>query len=134
MRALRRDRNALALTHGLGWSCTKHAFGVLAGAPPPQGWRRVDTREVQAWVDAQPRPEIMTEAAGDGTIESYTVVHGRDGSPERGVVIARLPGNRRTVAALPVDRDLLEGFERSEGVGRPGRLTRRDDRNVFDPR
>jgi hypothetical protein len=49
------------------------------------------------------------------------------------VVLARLPGDRRTMAALPVDRDVLQSFERAEGVGRPGRLRQLDGRNVFDP-
>jgi len=134
MGALRRDRAALGLAHGLGWSCTKHALAVLGGAPPPHGWRRVDTRDIQAWVDAQPRPTVVVEASGPGTIETYTVVHGRDGAPERGVAVARLPGDRRTVAALPADRDVLEALERTEGVGRRGTIGRVDGRNVFDPR
>ena len=75
----------------------------------------------------------MAEASGPATIETYTVVHGRDGSPDRGVVIARLPGERRTMAALPQSRDVLESLERAEGVGRIGRLTSVDGRNVFDP-
>jgi len=131
--ALRADRGALALAHALGWSCTKHSLAVLGGAPPPNGWRRVDTKDVQTWVDTQPHPAVVAEASGPATIETYTVVHGRDGAPERGVVIARLPGERRTMAALPQSRDVLESLERAEGVGRTGRLTSADGRNVFDP-
>lgn len=130
---LRAEREALGLVHGLGWSCTKHALAVLGGTPPPRGWRRVDTREIQAWVDAEPAPAVVDEASGPATIETYTVVHGRDGAPERGVVFARLPGDRRTVASLPADRDVLESLERAEGVGRVGTLARAGGRNVFDP-
>jgi acetyl-CoA C-acetyltransferase len=130
---LRADRDALGLVHGLGWSCTKHALGVLGGTPPPRGWRRVDTRAIQGAVAAEPAPAVVAEATGPATVETYTVVHGRDGAPERGVVFARLPGERRTVAVLPGDRDVLESFERAEGVGRRGTLSRADGRNVFDP-
>jgi acetyl-CoA C-acetyltransferase len=130
---LRADRTALGLVHGLGWSCTKHALGVLGGSPPPRGWRRIDTRAIQAWVDAEPAPPVAAEAAGTGTIETYTVVHGRDGAPERGVVFARLADGGRTVAVLPTDRDVLESLERAEGVGRRGTLRRAGTRNVFDP-
>ena len=73
------------------------------------------------------------EASGSATIETYTVVHGRDGSPERGVVFARLPDEKRTVAVLPTDRDVLESLERTEGVGRRGTLTRSGTRNLFNP-
>lgn len=130
---LRRDRAAFGLAHGLGWSCTKHALGILGGTPPPNGWRRVDGRAIQAWVDAQPRPTVVDQATGDATVETYTVVHGRDGGPERGVVMARLAGGRRTMAALPADQDVLGSFELAEGVGRRGRLRAVDGRNLFDP-
>jgi acetyl-CoA C-acetyltransferase len=131
---LRGDRSALGLVHGLGWSCTKHALAVLGGTPPPRGWQRVDTRAIQSAVDAAPAPAVVDSASGSARVETYTVVHGRDGAPERGVAIVRLADDRRTVAALPVERDVLESFERTEGVGRAGRVEHVGGRNVFDPR
>jgi acetyl-CoA C-acetyltransferase len=107
----------------------KHALAVWAAPPRPQRRRRTTS----AWVDAQPGRPSST-ATGAATIETYTVVHGRDGGPERGVVMARMPGDRRTMAALPADRDVLESLERAEGVGRAGTLRHVDGRNVFDPR
>jgi acetyl-CoA C-acetyltransferase len=131
---LRREPEALGFLHGLGWSCTKHALAVVGGTPPPRGWQRVDTRAIQAWVDAEPAPAHVEEASGPATIETYTVVHGRDGAPERGVVIGRLADGRRTLATLPTERAVLEALERAEGVGRPGTLSTRDGRNLFEPR
>jgi acetyl-CoA C-acetyltransferase len=131
---LRRDRDALGLVHGLGWSCTKHALAVLGGSPAPRGWQRVDTRAIQVAVDTAPAPTVVDSASGPARVETYTVVHGRDGAPERGVAIVRLADERRTVASLPTERDVLESFERAEGVGRPGRVGEAGGRNVFDPR
>jgi acetyl-CoA C-acetyltransferase len=133
MERLRRERDALGLLHGLGWSCTKHALAAVGGTPPPRGWRRIDTGGIQHWVDAASAPTLVDRASGPATIETYTVVHGRDGAPERGVVIARLADGRRTLATLPADRAVLEGLERAEGVGRAGMLSTRDDRNRFEP-
>lgn len=130
---LRTDRGGHALVHALGWSCTKHALGVYAGTPPPDGWRRSGGAALQAWVDAQPHPTIVEEADGRGTVEAYTVVHGRDGAPERGVALGRLADGRRFVATLPTDRAVLESFETTEGVGRGGTVACRDGENVFDP-
>ncbi len=130
---LRTDRAGHALVHALGWSCTKHALGVFGGTPPPDGWRRSGGAALQAWVDAQPHPVIAEEAAGRGTVEAYTVVHGRDGAPERGIALGRLDDGRRFVATLPAERDVLESFERAEGVGRDGRLTCAGGENRFDP-
>jgi acetyl-CoA C-acetyltransferase len=134
MERLRRDPGTLGLVHGLGWNCTKHALAVLGGAPPPHGWRRADTRPIQAWVDVQPTARLVDEADGPARIETYTVVHGRDGAPERGVAIVRLDDDARTVAILPPERDVLESLERAEGVGSRGRVRPVDGRNVFDPR
>jgi len=131
MARLRRDRGATGLVHGLGWNCTKHALAVLGGSPPPRGWRRVDTSAIQTAVDAQPAPPLVAEAAGPGTIETYTVVHGRDGAPERGAVIGRLTDQRRFLAVLADDRATFEHLEANEGVGRHGMVRREGERNVF---
>ncbi|HEY3188098.1 MAG TPA: hypothetical protein VGJ70_11530, partial [Solirubrobacteraceae bacterium] len=130
---LRADRASLGLTHALGWNLTKHALAVYGGTPPPHGWRRVGGAALQERVDAEPHPPVVEQAAGPGTIEAYTVVHGRDGAPERGSVIGRLGDGRRFVAVLPRDRALLEAMERTEQVGRPGVVRAEGERNVFDP-
>ena len=130
---LRADREGLGFVHALGWNFTKHALGIYGGTPPSGGWRRTGGEPLQQWVDALPHPELVNAASGRGTIEAYTVVHGRDGGPERGVAIGRLDDDRRFIAVLPTDRDVLESLERDEGVGRTGAVRHDDARNVFDP-
>jgi acetyl-CoA C-acetyltransferase len=130
---LRADRDGRALTHALGWNLTKHALGVFGGTPPPRGWQRVG-RDVQGWVDAQPHPTLAIEAEGAGTIETYTVMHGRDGSPERGLVIGRLDDGRRFLAVVSGDRAVLEAMEASEQVGRAGRVSCERGTNRFAQR
>jgi len=66
-------------------------------------------------------------------VETYTVVHGRDGAAERGVAIGLLEDGRRFVAALPRDRAVLEAFEADEQVGRRGRIRVADGLSIFDP-
>ena len=87
--------------------------------------------ELQAWVNALPHPDVVAQPSGQGTIETYTVVHGRDGAPEKGYVIGRLDDQRRFVAVLPRERELLDAMERAEQVGRRGVLS--TDGNVFVP-
>jgi acetyl-CoA C-acetyltransferase len=130
---LRADRDALALAHALGWNLTKHALAVYGGAPPPRGWQHVGGAALQRWVDALPRPAIADEAGGRGTIEAYTVVHGRDGGPERGAVIGRLEDGRRFLAVVKGDRAVLEAMERDEQVGRAGTVRHAAGVNRFDP-
>ena len=130
---LRADREGFALTHALGWHFTKHALAIYAGAPPPAGWRRAGGAELQAAVDAEPGPPLAEEASGRGTIATYTVVHGRDGAPERGLVIGRLDDGRRFLATVRGDRAVLEGMEREEQVGRAGAVRHEDGVNRFQP-
>jgi acetyl-CoA C-acetyltransferase len=117
---LRADREAFGLTHALGWHLTKHALAVYAGHPPAQGWQRVGGAPLQAWVDALPHPPLAEEASGRGTIEAYTIAHGRNGAPERGVVIGRLTDGRRFLAVVRAKPDVLAAMEGEEQVGRVG--------------
>jgi acetyl-CoA C-acetyltransferase len=133
MERLRRDREGTALAHALGWNLTKHALGVYAGAPPSSGWQRVGGAALQAWVDGLPSPEIAEHADGTGTVEAYTVVHGRDGDPERASIIGRLDDGRRFLAVVKGDVGMLERMEEAEQVGRRGNVRRAGDANRFDP-
>jgi acetyl-CoA C-acetyltransferase len=129
---LRAEPGATGLVHALGWNLAKHALAVYSTAPPPSGWHRVG-QDVQAWVDARPRPALADDPSGAAEVETYTVVHGRDGAADHGVVIGRLDGGERFVAKLPRDADLLASFESEEGVGRRGTVTHAADGNVFRP-
>lgn len=119
---LRRDPTAKGLVTALGWFITKHSVGVYSGSPPTREW----SRDVQCYDEAPDvarAPQLLAEADGVASIETYTVVHGRDGAPERGIVIGRLDGGRRFLANIPAaDRAALDALEREEGVGRRGRV------------
>ena len=122
-----------ALAHALGWNLTKHALAVYSGTPPPQGWQHVGGPGLQQWVDALPHPPVVEEASGRGVIEAYTIVHGRDGAPERGAVIGRLIDGRRFLATVRADRGALEAMEREEQVGRAGRVNPSGGANRYEP-
>ena len=93
----------------------------------------VPLERLQQWVESQPRADVAPAPAGGGVLETYTVVHGRDGAAERGVAIGRLDDGRRFVAALPKDRMLLEAFEGQEEVGRAGTVRTAAGVSTFDP-
>jgi len=106
---------------------------VYGGRPPARGWQRAGGRALQEWVASQPRATVAPDPDGRGTLETYTVVHGRDGAAERGVAIGRLDDGRRFVAALPKDRMLLEALEGQEEVGRAGTVRTAAGVSTFDP-
>jgi acetyl-CoA C-acetyltransferase len=127
---LRARPGAKGLLTGVGWYMTRHSVGVFASAPPPSA------RSAKALEPNVPAPPpavaVVGDATGSATIESYTVVHERDGAPARGIVVARLADGRRCLAHTPTDRDVLEALERAEGVGRRGRLSAGEPVARFD--
>ncbi len=131
---LRAEPDKLGLCSALGWFATKHAIGVYGARRPEGEWSRTDPHVDQAEVDAQPHPQLVEEAEGPATVETYTVAYGRDG-PERGIVIGRLEDGRRFLANTPPDGALLQTMTEREFVGAKG-ATRHDPgtgTNVFAP-
>lgn len=119
---LRANPGRLGLVTGLGWYVTKHAVGIYGGEPPPLPRRRRSPAEYQGEIDAMSHPPLHEKPDGDGVIETYTVLHDREGSPETGLVVGRLADGGRFWANTPGDRDLLEAMEREEFIGRRGRV------------
>jgi acetyl-CoA C-acetyltransferase len=130
---LRETPRALGLVSALGWYLTKHAVGVYGSEPPARPWARSGMEERQRVIDALPHPEFVDACEGRATIETYTVLHDREGATTEGIVFARCEDGRRTLALVD-DRDVLATFEREEMVGAPGVVRPRDDgRNRFQP-
>ena len=93
-------RNGVGST-GLVWAnggyTTKHAFGVYATTPPKNGFA-YDYPQEQ--IDALPRRSLASpaDAAGEMTIEGYSVMHDREGNPERSIASCILADGRRAWA------------------------------------
>lgn len=134
MERLRAQPGAHGLVTANGWYLTKHAMGIYATTPPSGPFVRENPKTYQKEIDALPKPAIVTEPSGPATIETYTVVHGRDGV-RMGIVFGRDAENRRFVANTPEDRATLLDLQSREGVGRPGRVQSGDGgmKNVFTP-
>ena len=132
---LRQKPGSVGLVSGVGWYLTKHAVGVYSAAPPRRPQPRVSPSEYQVEIDAKPHPRCVAEASGAARVETYTVLHDRDGAPETGLVVGRLEDGARFWANSPPDRVLLERMEREEMIGKGGQV-RHDaasGTNVFEP-
>ena len=129
---LRSEPTHYGLVTALGWYLTKHSVGIYTATAPRQSFRREDPALAQAEVDAMPHPEIVAEADGPAVIETYTVLHDREGTPVRGIVIGRLDDGRRFLANTPADLSLFTELEQHEAIGRRGRVSFRDGANCFD--
>lgn len=116
---LRADAGAVGMVTGIGWFFTKHSAGLYSTLPP------MDLTAEESAPPPAPTPKsvpVAMEPSGRGWIEAYTVVHGRDGSAERGIVVGRLEDDRRFVAFVEDDEETLRSLEETEGVGRRGRV------------
>jgi acetyl-CoA C-acetyltransferase len=98
-----RGGGRLGLLYGQGGFVTKHHALVVSKTPPRDALAQ-DT-SVQAEADRNKRavPEFVTEASGRGKVESFTVLYGRNGDVEHGVVMLRTADERRTLARIPAN-------------------------------
>jgi len=134
MQRLRDDPGAYGLVTANGWYLTKQSTGIYSTRPPATPFQRQDPKVIQDQIDALPHPVVIERPTGAATIETFTVVHGREGYM-MGIVVGRDSENRRFVANTPADPATLAGLETGEAVGRSGTVGRSEDdaRNIFIP-
>ena len=98
-----RDGANLGLLYGQGGFVTKHHALVLSRQRPVAALA-LDT-SVQAEADRHRGavPEFVTEAKGKGSVESFTVIYGRNNEVEHGVVMLRTEQNARALARVPAN-------------------------------
>jgi len=77
-----------------GGYATKHSFGVYSTTPPAEGFRYAYPQDE---IDVLPRRELALPSEVDGpvTVEAYSVMHSRDGDPERALATCLLGDGRR---------------------------------------
>ena len=132
MQKLRARPGAYGLLTGNGWYLTKQSTGIYSTTPPKGPFEREDPAVLQRQIDALPHPEVVEQPQGKGTIETYTVVHKREGA-FLGIVVGRDAQGRRFVANTPDDPATLAAMEASEQIGRTGTVTQVGELNLFTP-
>lgn len=128
---VREKRGAYGLVTANGMYATKHACGIYSTIPTKGAWKRENPKDYQKQIDALPRPKVAVEANGEATIETYTVVHDRNG-PMLGIVIGRLADGSRFVANTPAgDVAAMQTLMDTESLGRKGAVHHENGKNVF---
>ena len=131
VRRLREQPGKLALLYGQGEYVTKHHALILASAPPRANRLTADY-SVQAIADRErgAAPALVLDYAGRASIETFTIVYGREGAPDFGTVVARTPYNARLLARVrPDDLTTLAMLTdlSSTPIGRGGTVSRGAD-------
>ncbi|ULK96545.1 acetyl-CoA acetyltransferase [Bradyrhizobium sp. I71] len=91
----------LGLLYGQGGFVTKHHALVVSKTPPREALAQETSVQAEADRNKRAVPEFVTEAGGKGKVESFTVLYGRGGDVEHGVVMLRTEDERRTLARIP---------------------------------
>ncbi|MNR27955.1 acetyl-CoA acetyltransferase [compost metagenome] len=126
VRRLRNQVDGLGLLYGQGEFVTKHHALVLASTAPQVALSQ--DYSVQSIVEARRGviPELLGTYEGRASVETFTLVHQRDGAVEFGFVIARTPQGQRLLARVPADDErtvaVLTDPLRSP-VGRDGQVS-----------
>jgi acetyl-CoA C-acetyltransferase len=112
---LRKDPGSYGLVSANGGFLSKHAVGVWSCRPPADGTR---WRSVQDELDRSvPRRPAAPHHVGTATLETYTVLHDRDGRPDRAWVFALSDDGHRTLAVTDAVAT-LEILEAEDVLGR----------------
>jgi acetyl-CoA C-acetyltransferase len=91
----------LGLLYGQGGFVTKHHGVVLSRQAPRQALAQDSSVQAEADRRKGAVPEFVTEASGKGKVESFTVLYGRGGEVEHGVVMLRTAADARALARVP---------------------------------
>jgi len=96
-----RDGAKLGLLYGQGGFVTKHHALVLSRRPPREALPQQTSVQAVADRNKGAVPEFVESASGKGKVESFTVLYGRNGEVEHGVVMLRTEADARTLARVP---------------------------------
>ena len=111
---LRDDPGSLGLVTANGGNVEKHAFGVYSTDPPAGGFRH---ERPQDEIDRRGRCAVVQDHHGPATIEAWTVMHERDGSPARAHAACRIDEGVRTWG-VSRDPDVMKLLETEDVAGR----------------
>lgn len=115
---LRGDPGSVGLVTANGGNVDKHAFGVYSTDPPSGGFR---WERPQEEIDARGSRPVAESHDGPVTVEAWTVMHERDGSPSRAHAAVLTPDGARAWGVTS-DADTMALLESTDVGGAPGHL------------
>jgi acetyl-CoA C-acetyltransferase len=132
MDVLRSNPGKFGLLNANGWFITKHSMGIYSTTPLAGEWRRESPANYQQAILDDAHAPFTESPNGNATIETYTVLHGREGV-ERALVIGLLEDGTRFIAETPDDEQTLRQMMDREMLGVSGAVTAGDEKNLFVP-
>lgn len=132
MQSVRAKPGMQGLVTANGNYVTKHSAGIYSTEQPDRPFAPEEPSQYQAQLDRVPHPRFTDLAEGAATVETYTVMHDREG-PSNAIVIGRLDDGTRFIANTDSDAQLWAEMQRVDFLGRAGRVRNDGKRNFFAP-
>ncbi len=132
MQRVRARPGSLGLVTANGNYVTKHSAGIYGTEPPVRPFAPEAPAAYQAQLDRVPHPPFVALADGDATVETYTVMHDAKG-PSSAILYGRLAGGERFIANTAPDAALFDEMQRTDFLGRRGRVRNDGRQNLFAP-
>jgi acetyl-CoA C-acetyltransferase len=120
--AIASGRTDNGMITALGWFMHKHAAGIYSAEPGDTDLSYHDLEDETNCMAGNPPVDIVDEAWGEGTIETYTVVYSREGAPSYAIVYGRTKKGLRFVAQDHPGEGLIEALTSRNRVGARVRL------------
>ena len=133
VRRVRAAPGRFGLVTANGNYLTKHAWGIYSTTPNAGPWRREPPAPLQAELNALPQAPFTETPQGRAVVESYTVLHDKNG-PASGIIFGRLADSGvRFIANTPADAATLAELQDHEALGRSGGVASNAGTNTFTP-
>ncbi|MFX1454218.1 MAG: hypothetical protein ACFFDB_02480 [Promethearchaeota archaeon] len=106
---------------------THLSVGIYGNTPPQKSWNNEEFLKVQQEIYKEKLPKPVKVANGILTIEAYTILYKRDGTPDYGIVIGYLEKGVRALALLKEGKKTLGYLCQQELVGRKFEVFHNDE-------
>lgn len=130
---LRANPGKKGLCTSNGYYVTKHGAGLYSTIPTEGPWKRENPADYQKALDALDHPRVEEKPKGAAKIETYTVMHGRDG-PQFGIVMGRQEVDGARFVSHVTDPALVQSLMDKDSLGRSGTVESTETGlNIFTP-
>ncbi len=106
----------------LGWFMHKHAAGIYGGEPLDTDLSRQALEDERDYTVGNPPSGVVDEASGKGIIETYTVIHSKDGAPLNAILYGKTEKGFRFVAQNHPDENMIGWLLSENKIGETVRV------------
>ena len=132
MNTVRAQPGTKGLVTANGNYLTKQSAGIYSTQPIEKAFIPKDPNIYQTEINDEKGPVFTECANGKAFIETYTIMHDRNG-PSLGILYGRLDNGIRFIANTPNDKELMKIMTQNDFMGKSGFVKHHEGINIFSP-